>query len=883
MTPFVPALLIACQPGTIDTVQPGAVAKSALDGEWYWRSTIETVPYGTASTFVGAQDDLERIRWEIQEDLLLGYRSYTHVDGDGADDSTTPILAFPILDQFDIRRGYDHTTGEESNVIEENRERPWYDRDYVRVDWSTNEASAPFTFGGLELELLDWVSNDDRAEDAPQFDDSDGDGVIDSLLLTQHALVQPDTEELPGYGDVPVCLFFGQAEYECGPTELGVVQSFVRVDTRTPVLGEVYDDRHMETFGFFSTERIAWDEGYGLVEPNRVRYANRHPLWVQDVATVNGALQCATSARTGDCTSFTHDEHPVPVEIPYREREVRPIVYHAGPNFPPDLAPIMGEVATAWNEPLRDAVNGLRYWECIDAGGEPKACEDGKDPDLQVFVWCPNNPSLASDPPLCSTDHTGPDGHPDGIPDPIRVGDLRYHLADVVTNPQLSSPYGYGPSAADPVGTAIPLADGTQLALGAGEIVQSNAFLYEYVLDRVSHQVADLVQLLNGEISTDAFVAGEDVSQWVDAVNGGDGAAAVGATYGMPETWTSALVAERLGLISNGFSPLIAPYLPTTRPTPSTFDAFLASATDAIDRSGAFGGGAAEADAAFAAVLASPFDELTWVPETIGSYGFDPATSPSALSGRSPLEMLDPIHATDREQWRVIAGQHAVDLDDGAFTDSSLVGLARDYAARGLSYDEIVQDVRLNSFREVMLHEIGHTLGLRHNFSGSFDAFNFRPEYWALRDDGDMGPRHVDPETPRETNGRIHEYQYSTVMDYPGSRNVGWAGLGYYDHAAVKFGYGQLCEVLTDVPEADAIQGLPNVDGISFVSAYASSNVLPSVLLFYTSGAFLDLHYTDYPAMAGDLAARADVPLSRLVPTIGDVGSFADGLVVGEG
>lgn len=878
--------LAACSPGTIDTVQPGAVAKSALDGEWYWRRTVEEVPYGTAATFVGAQDELKRIRWEIQEDLLVGYRSYPHIAADGSDDSSAALLAFRIEDQFDIRRGYDRTTGEESNVIEENREAPWYERDYIRVDWSKNLAEVEFSFAGLDLGLLDWVSNDDRSEGAPQFDDSDGDGVIDSLMLTQRALVEPDSLEYPGYGDVPVCLFFGQAEYECGATEIGLVHSFVKVGGRAPVEGLAYDDRYMETFGYFSTERLTWDSAYGLVEPNRVRYANRHPLWQQSFATDSkGGVLCQADGETAGCDTFAADQHPEPVVLPYRERQVRPVVYHAGPDFPEDLKDTMGEVAAEWNQPLVDTVNGLRYWECIDDGGKQGDCEGVIDPSLQMFVWCPNNPSIPGDPALCSTDHTGPSGRPDGIGDPIRVGDLRYHLADVVRNPQLSSPYGYGPSAADPVGTAVPLTDG-DLPLGAGEIVSANAFLYEHVLDRVSHQVADLVQLLNGEIAPDAFVAGEDVSAWVDAVNGGGSAALAGGTDGVADTWTQGQVQSRLGLISNGFAPAIRPYVDTLQKptTPAEMEAYLAAATDAVGRSGVFGAGVAEADANFSALLSSPYDDLSWSPDTIGSNGFDPSvTTTDDLSGRSPFELLDPIHGAERERWRVLAGENAVDLDEdqAAFTDAGLLGLARDYAKRGLSYDEIVADVRINSFREVMLHEIGHTLGLRHNFSGTFDAFNFRPEYWDLRLDGNVGPRHVDPETDKEIDGRIREYQYSTVMDYPGSRNTGWAGLGYYDKAAVKFGYGALVEVLTDVPETDAVQGLPNAQGIAFVSAYASSNVLPSVLLYYTSGAILDLHYTDYPGMAGDLSARADVPLSRLVPTIGETGSFADGFVTG--
>lgn len=884
--PSIVVVLAACSPGTISTVQPGAVAKSALEGEWYWRKTVEDVPFGTAATFAGAQDEMLRIRFEIEEDLLLGYRSYPHVEGDGTEADSAPVFAFPIQDQFDIRRGYDRVTGEESNVIEESREAPWYERDYIRVDWSSNLADAPMSFAGLDLNLLQWVTNDDRAASAPQFDDSDGDGTIDSLLLTQRALVSPDTEEIPGYGDVPVCLFFGQAEYECGPVEIGIVHSFVRTDGRALYEGLAYSDQNMETFGFFSTERLQWDEGYGLIEPNRVRWANRHRLWQEDLARdEQGRLLCEVGRQSAPCSEWSSDERPTPVKIPYRQRKPKPIVYHAGPGFPKDLLPAMTSVADEWNVPLKDTVNGLRYWECIDEGGKIKDCEAEIDSNLQMFVFCPNNPSLPSDPAVCSTDHTGPEGRPDGIPDEVRVGDLRYHLAHVVQNPQISSPYGYGPSAADPVGSSVTLADG-EIALGSGEIISANAFLYEYVLDRVSHQVADLVQLLNGEIEPDAFVQGEDLSAFVESLSDGQSSVA-GGTYEMPQIWSSDLVQTRLSLISNGFGPLLAPYLASgVKPEdPAGMLQWIEDATDAIDRSAVFGAGAAEAEQNFTSMLQSPFDDLAWAQETIGGYGFDPAeTSSSDLSGRSPFEMIDPIHKADRSAAMVLAGQHAVDLDSEAmFTDSALLGLAKSYAERGLSYDEIVADVRVNSFYEVMLHEVGHTLGLRHNFSGSFDAFNFRPEYWDLRLDGSVGPRHVDPETEAESLGRIREYQYSTIMDYPGSRNVGWAGLGYYDKAAIKFGYGQLVEVLTALPEADAIPGLPNETGIAFISAYASSNVLPSVLLNYTDGSFLDLHYTDYPAIAGDLTARADVPLERLVPTIGESGSFADGLAVGEG
>ena len=36
----------------------------------------------------------------------------------------------------------------------------------------------------------------------------------------------------------------------------------------------------------------------------------------------------------------------------------------------------------------------------------------------------------------------------------------------------------------------------------------------------------------------------------------------------------------------------------------------------------------------------------------------------------------------------------------------------------------------------VIAHEMGHTMGMRHNFASSWDKFNYRPQYWQLRTKG---------------------------------------------------------------------------------------------------------------------------------------------------
>ena len=127
----------------INRVAPNVVDKSVFSGEWYARGLVVDKQFNTFNTFVGAEGSLERIKWEITESRLIGYRSYEKVPGS---DPSNPgeqnvIIAFPIQRHFDVRRQYNALNGVESNVIEENDyDRPWWERQYIRVDWSNQAA-----------------------------------------------------------------------------------------------------------------------------------------------------------------------------------------------------------------------------------------------------------------------------------------------------------------------------------------------------------------------------------------------------------------------------------------------------------------------------------------------------------------------------------------------------------------------------------------------------------------------------------------------------------------------------------------------------------------------------------------------------------------------
>jgi len=763
----------------INRVQPLAVPKSIFvkpDGDgrylddsasWYFRALITDVPASSSMAFVGAAGEMYRVKWRIEEGHLVAYREDPDILSSG-DKSGGRIAAFPITSHFDVRRDYNASTGEEMNVVVENTtDRAWDRREYMRVDWSHNELSnAAFVAPGFDSisATKDFVQ-DEKSYDRPIFENE----YVDVMA---RYTVRPDTR---------TCFYYYR-DYGCGPGDVNARLSFMRVPERDFEVRD-YPDRlplkddagapirtpsgnavslpMMDQFGFFRTERAEYDQRYGTLEKKFLYRANIWNLWDQSYAR----------DKDGNILKFENGQN---VPLRFTERKVRPIVYFLNAEWPAELRGIAEDTANAWNDAFSETVASLRLLQDRDPGtvlthGEIRREVDamrnrdvGHGPQFgeRVFVLCANNPVKAGDHPACGKEGTV-----------ARQGDLRYSFMHWVPKPQPAGPLGFGPSYSDPI---------------TGQLFSANAYIYGGALDVSAQNATDIVNLLNGKFKEFDYANGIATDEYVRRLKNGEvpgpnGNAREGLDGMVPGRPDFSLAKTQGHVDQMVDRPLLKTIAQKGLP--------VATGPSGRQR--------------LELIRGTPLErKILDVPETHLLAGKEPnqALTDTDLKGVGDL-LFSQAEAVKTENERLAyLGKHGCYLD-ASMVDDSIVGLAREMAKKypggGAAIDQekankdIWQEMRRHILRGVLEHEVGHTIGLRHNFEGSSDALNFHDEFWQMKQENlTFGA----PMTEAQKNGKMSEFQYTTVMDYGSRFNSDIHSLGKYDYAAIRFGYGNLVE-----------------------------------------------------------------------------------------
>ncbi len=869
----------------------------------------------------------------------MTYESIDGVDGHGSrtTDNGRVIASFAISKHFDIKRAYNSSTGEELNVVDENTsDAPWYERRFFRVDWSQNHQTSSFNWDPLSLymslddadtEPVSYYVEDPKHPDAPHFDVDDG-----YFDVTNKIYFSPKSITLSGQ-TLPACFYRGSLVVgatapwgNCESSEVTVRMSFKRIAHEgepgfTDYQPIHWDGARMNAFGLFTTDRLGWDRHYGILDDQWNRFGQRYNIWAQSHVDVpcasqdefyngvdpqrdfdsNGTADACESAGAGSqCDTFAGK-----CTMPYAARETRPIRWYyvvPDPNGDDTIFNSTKKATWQWDTAIRIAVLAARLVECrrtngASLGGTPFA---GADSCESVFGWdqaddaearnverwwrafesggdtAPFSNTTNMEPlvvlchsPVEAGDHSacGQEGLV------TRPGDIRYHQVAVWPTRHSLSPWGYGPSNSDPL---------------TGEIISAGINVYDAVTDSAAQSYLDQLLWLNGELKSEDITSGDYVRGWGDTPS----ARTPGSSFQQMDK-------EELDRRTDGLRGSRKTILDKARLKSFKSQINLRDLSKSITNElharrappDILGSNRGEFEARIDLAKNSPIEGQLMNPmwsQMAGLTQEDPLSGDnldlaSPLRGMRGSIVLEGQNKLSRQLARV--GQCILQAPQ----PTGLPGFAKIMAEKFPPVDPATSSpgeqkdrvVRMQNYLRdrmnysVILHEMGHTVGLRHNFTGSYDKFNYRPQYWQLRTRGGtvtepcngpvadgadcLGPRYYDPLTPEESDNAIWMWQHTTVMDYPGDLTQDMLGLGVYDYAAMRFFYADVIDVRNDGVFLDT-----TLEGEEIVGLVDRAGGVTGQWVFKDANTFL--HYSEWNNFFGLLWNCREAPAELTSP-----------------
>jgi hypothetical protein len=979
----------------ISRVQTNLVEKTIFDGEWWYSSTAIDVSYDEAFVFNSANAlapfsgsmstdyaldynrggpnvlgapaysfPIARVRFVIDEKFLFAYRSYELVSGGNGDahDSSflgQPLAVFAISDHVDVRKEYDDITGETNNVTAENTtDRKWYERKFMRVDWSrnlledfsANDVQANELFTAFRRESVPFfVQSGTHSEFPksyqPQFirvgDDKEyarkDEWDLDKDKDTVHYMSFVTQEAWSPQGS---CVSMGGV---CASATATMRNAFLRVPPNHEYAVATETNNEFDRFGLFRSNQPSYARGgadTSVQHKHCARDSDCGPGGACDTAQ-RRAADCQAQGKTTTCRveqnicvgGLTEDQGEtdflnyyvsrlnlysdsltdqtcqedwecdgrygqvcdkddpkkcVGVEgsqcdlaskrctLPLNQRKVRPVSFHLTKSFPPYLVRRAFDAMGQWNEAMMRAQRATRGILPFDQSRCGATGNDVCTTDLKTMaqVSCQNDDPTAYC--FCGSpedvDGKGKcrqgydpfekpeDAKARGIPNPYdcyiegpadlknptkyedytpeesysytfkgkecvltlqanscdkdakkpceELGDLRYHFVSHLQH----GGAGFG-------GVAQPLSDPK-----TGELIVSTATLAAESIETIGTLASQFFPVLRGDVPEDTYFTGENVRGYYGRL---------GKVEHPVATVPSNSSGNEIG--------------DDSRPTRDDFDA-AASQMDAVKqlqdrmqrvsakveklrgqegRTATFSGRkAALKGKAIDQQLAGALGEALKSPTPLTAAGVPPGNGTALDAPMAELEQ-------ERKRRQAMSSRNMDIFEDQIYNSQYYRYFADRF--KGRTTQEASLRMQQAYFRGVALHELGHVLGLRHNFAGSLDRNNYPDAYFSIAVKSPLPNilEYDDPSRGGNNDGQIigEEAQKfarelraareerlqqgsgnvmtASIMDYNANLSD-YSGLGRYDRAAAAFAYfGKVEAYDTGNPESDPSLGDP--------------------------------------------------------------------------
>ena len=875
MAAFVVLGLIGCttERDAVDRSPKEALDKKMFDGEFFYKTTIVHIPYTVDYAFIGETNETKIIRWEIQKKWLIAYNIHdkvdtykTPVEDVARDDNTedwvadpnrTPILAFPILDHFDITYMDNAMTGEDIPMIVANHDRDWHESRYFLIDPSTNYVTN-FEFDYLNITIA-WENPFHR-------------------------------EPVSGYTELEFYdrddNYLDPRSWRENPTEVEEID-FKTQEIFTP---------HSDWRGWWAWDDV-WEGIYWFInwEPSRITFRHNLVRVHRDELATNGFIPIDNQDKLFRKFSYFHTRRADYCTV----NGVRDKCYHKWANYhniagdnklhlrlspthPHYLVPSACAIAADYNDAFTKAKFALENdGSYVDEAPEQDAAEDftdyaNMDPEVQreMIERC-----LGTDPAVehafdandmftlkpqefmpYNEDRDGYDL--DGNPLYIEINPCNYY-------PYTQLPEGYTFEMCFPEGRFV---DG-------GEASQ-DVPLYKVACEkdwdnqckrdsngtpqiRYKHELGDIAESFMYWVDAPTEYGILGVSQW--SANPETGQTFSGSShiagwvvyyvrnYALDLFDIHAGEKTYLDIINPDYGQPSDKIMGTVKAPWVNMDGTIAKNADFTeDQMAAYKQDLEENPVSYEdavqelqnkwrplsgrldlnAIKGSQFESMM-VPSGYRDWIYPNGTE---LSGTN-LDVVSPVKYGSLEGLTEIFNRETEILGNCYFLPEFLDGVVAKYVeeklqevaaleATGISHEaayKTVRDVAMGEFdalvfKGVAQHEIGHSMGLRHNFIASADERNYignapwepGPDtgYWAEKPEWQRQVDEYKAANPDASGEDVwlfartiktdrDRYMYASVMDYQDQYYIHAAGLGKYDYAALKFMYGHSIEKYT--------------------------------------------------------------------------------------